>query len=685
MADRGTPHAPEPAVGDSAQLRNVVLVGAAGAGKTTLTESLALAAGAVNRAGNVPDGSTVSDYEEIEHRQQRSVQLSVVPVNWRGLRINLLDTPGYADFTGESGAGLRAAEAAVLVVSAADPIGLPTLALWRECRAAGLPTAIALTHLNAAHVRLDETLAACRDAFGDGHPDTVLPLHLPVLQGGRPAGSLELLTGRRYGEPGDLEPALTEAARGQLVEAIAGEDDTLLERYVAGEELDPASLTEALRREFLQGTLHPVLVTAPPPDPAGPAPGAAELLDLIAEAFPTPLERADGLPPGDPEAPAAVQVVHTGEDPYVGRLSLVRIFTGTLRPDTVLHLAGHPDERVTALSIPFGKQQHPVPLGLPGDLVCLARLAAARTGDALYADPAAEPFLEPWPQPEALLPTAVEAHSKADEDRLAQSLGKLSAQDPALRVEQNADTHQLVLWCTGEAHQAVVLDRLASRFGVHVDTVPYQVALRETFSTTASGHGRHVKQSGGHGQFAICDLTVEPLPGGGFEFVDKVVGGAVPRNFVPSVEKGVRAQLAHGVRAGYPLVDVRVTLTDGKAHSVDSSDAAFQTAGSLALREAAANGSIRLLEPVDEVQVLLPDEYQGAVLTDLSARRGHVLGTEPGGPGLSLVRAEVPELELTRYPVELRSLSHGTGHFTRTYVRHALMPASLAAQYSHAS
>ncbi|GAA0687313.1 elongation factor G-like protein EF-G2 [Kitasatospora atroaurantiaca] len=681
MADRGTPHAPAPTVDRPAQLRNVVLVGASGAGKTTLVESLALTAGALTRAGSVPEGTTVSDYEEIEHQQQRSVQLSLVPVAWRDTKINLLDTPGYADFTGELRAGLRAAEAAVLVLSAAEPIGLTALSVWRECRAAGLPTAIALTHLNAAHIRLDETLAACQEAFGEeGHPDSVLPLHLPVLKDGHLYGSLELLTGRTYGDPGDLPDA--EVARGRLVEAIAGEDDTLLERYVAGEDLDPASLTEALRREFLQGTLHPVLATAPPADPSEPPVGAAELLDLITEAFPTPAERQDELPPCDPDAPVIAQVVHTSEDPYVGRLSLVRVFSGTVRPDTTLHLARHPDERVTALTSPFGKQQRPVPHALSGDLVCLAKLSATRTGDTLASD---EQVIEPWSLPEALLPTAVEAHSKADEDKLSQSLARLTAQDPALRVEQNPDTHQLVLWCTGEAHQAVVLDRLRTRYGVHVDTVPYKVALRETFGTAASGHGRHVKQSGGHGQFAICDLEVEPLPGGGFEFVDKVVGGAVPRNFIPSVEKGVRAQLAHGVLAGYPMVDVRVTLRDGKAHSVDSSDAAFQTAAALALREAASHGSVRLLEPVDEVQVLLPDEYQGAVLTDLSARRGHVLGTERGGPGLSLVRAEVPEIELTRYPVELRSLSHGTGQFSRTYVRHAPMPAALAAQYEHAS
>ncbi|MER5639872.1 elongation factor G [Kitasatospora sp. NPDC002227] len=670
MAAQSQQHPPAPVVPDSSALRNVVLLGPSGAGKTTLVESLALAAGAITRAGTVPDGTTVSDHEEIEHRQQRSVQLSLVPLAHQGVKVNLLDTPGYADFAGDLQAGLRAAEGALLVLSAAEPIGLPALEYWRHCQAAGLPTAIVLTHLNAAHVRLEDAYAACQEAFGE-HPDAVLPLQLVTLRDGRLLGSLDLLTGRRYGEPDPAEDG--HEARARLVEAIAGEDDTLLERYLAGEELDSAALTAALRREFLQGALHPVVASAPPLG------GAAELLDLIAEIFPTPLERADELPACDPEAPVTAQVVHTSEDPYVGRLSLVRVFSGTLRPDSTLHSPGHPDERVTGLTTPFGHHQRPATEALAGDLVCLARLGAARTGDSLGAG---DQVVPPWPQPEALLPIAVEAHSKADEDRLAQSLAKLTAQDPAVRVEQNPDTHQLVLWCTGEAHQSVVLDRLENRFGVHVDTVPYQVALRETFATAGSGHGRHVKQSGGHGQFAICDLTVEPLPGGGFEFVDKVVGGAVPRNFVPSVEKGVRAQLAHGVLAGYPLVDVRVTLTDGKAHSVDSSDAAFQTAGSLALKEAAAHASVRLLEPVDEVQVLLPDEYQGAVLSDLAARRGHVLGTEPGGPGLSLVRAEVPELELTRYPVELRSLSHGTGHFTRSYVRHAPMPQAVAANFA---
>lgn len=287
--------------------------------------------------------------------------------------------------------------------------------------------------------------------------------------------------------------------------------------------------------------------------------------------------------------------------------------------------------------------------------------------------------MDPWAAPDPLLPLAIRAHSKADEDKLSQGLSRLVAEDPTMRLEQNQDTHQVVLWCLGEAHQDVALDRLRSHYGVQVDSVPHKVPLRETFAAPATGRGRHVKQSGGHGQYAICEIDVEPLPpGSGIEFVDKVVGGAVPRQFIPSVEKGVRAQAARGVAAGHPLVDVRITLRDGKSHSVDSSDAAFQTAGALALREAAADTRIQLLEPVAEVRVLVPDDYVGPVMSDLSGRRGRVIGTEQSGPGRTLVRAEVPELEIGRYAIELRSLSHGAGRFDRVYARHEAMPPQLA-------
>ncbi|MEV3956762.1 elongation factor G-like protein EF-G2 [Streptomyces albogriseolus] len=698
-------------------VRNVVLVGHSGSGKTTLVEALALTAGAVNRAGRVEDGGTVSDYDEIEHRQQRSVQLSLVPVEWNGIKVNLLDTPGYADFVGELRAGLRAADAALFVVSAADGVDGSTRMVWDECAAVGMPRALVITHLEAARADFEEMTRVCAETFGGDDPDAVLPLYLPLRgpegpDGHAPVtGLIGLLTRKLFdyssgertvSEPvGDQVP-LIEEARGRLIEGIISEseDETLMDRYLGGEDVDVKTLIDDAERAVARGVFFPVLAAAPAAPGARQGLGTVELLDLITGGFPTPLEHGtpavttpDGRPrelkPCDPDAPLVAEVVKTSSDPYVGRLSLVRVFSGTLRADQTVHVSGHGltdrghedhdvDERVGALSTPFGKVQRPVSHVIAGDLACVAKLSRAETGDTLSSkdDPL---VMEAWEMPDPLLPLAIEAHSKADEDKLSQGLARLVAEDPTMRLEQNQDTHQVVLWCLGEAHADVALERLRSRYGVQVDVVPHRVALRETFGGRASGRGRHVKQSGGHGQFAICEIEVEPLPNGsGIEFVDKVVGGAVPRQFVPSVEKGVRTQARKGVAAGHPLVDVRVTLLDGKAHSVDSSDAAFQTAGALALREAAADARIHLLEPVAEVSVLVGDDYVGAVMSDLSGRRGRVLGTEQSPGGRTLIRAEVPEIEIGRYTVDLRSLSHGTARFSRRYVRHEPMPPQVA-------
>jgi elongation factor G len=420
----------------------------------------------------------------------------------------------------------------------------------------------------------------------------------------------------------------------------------------------------------------------------------------MTKAFPSPLEHEvppvttpEGKPKGplacDPEGPLVAEVVKTSTDPYVGRISLVRVFSGTLRPDLPVHVSGHGqearghadhdiDERVGALSSPLGKVQRGIDAGIAGDIVAVAKLLHAESGDTLSSkdDPM---LIEQWLMPDPLLPIAIRAHAKSDEDKLAQSMSRLVAEDATLRLEMNPETRQLVLWCMGEAHMDLVLDRLQNKFGVGVDTVAHRISLRETFGGAAKGHGRHVKQSGGHGQYAICDIEVEPLPSGsGFEFVDKVVGGAVPRNFIPSVEKGVRAQMERGVAAGYPVIDLRVTLYDGKAHSVDSSDMAFQTAGALALKDAAAKTSILLLEPVDSLEILVADEYVGAIMGDLSSRRGRVSGSEPSDNGRTVIRADAPEVEIGRYAIELRSLSHGTGTFTRNYLAHEPMPPQLA-------
>ncbi|TJZ41882.1 elongation factor G-like protein EF-G2 [Streptomyces piniterrae] len=701
-------------------LRNVVLVGHSGSGKTTLVEALALASGAVNRAGRVEEGGCLSDYDEIEHRQQRSVQLSLVPVDWGGIKINLLDTPGYADFVGELRAGLRAADAALFVVSASDGVAGATRMVWDECAAVGMPRALVITHLEASRADFDEITEVSRSTFGGENPDAVLPLYLPLYgtpgaDGHAPVhGLIGLLSQRVFdyssGERTERAPTadelpMIEQARNRLIEGIIAEseDESLMDRYLGGEDIDVKTLIGDLETAVARGTFHPVLAAAPAVDGSKQGLGTVELLELITGGFPTPAEReapavtgTDGGPREsltcDPDGPLAAEVVKTSSDPYVGRISLVRVFSGTLRPDETVHVSGHGledrghedhdvDERVGALSAPFGKQQRPLSQAIAGDLACVAKLSRAETGDTLSAKDA--PLLmEPWTMPDPLLPVAIQAHSKPDEDKLSQGLARLVAEDPTMRLEHNQDTHQVVLWCMGEAHVDVALERLRSRYGVQVDTVPHKVALRETFGEPAAARGRHVKQSGGHGQFAICEIEVEPLPGGsGIEFVDKVVGGAVPRQFIPSVEKGVRAQAARGVAVGHPLVDIRVTLLDGKAHSVDSSDAAFQTAGALALREAAGGVRIDLLEPVAVVSVLVPDEFVGPVMSDLSGRRGRVVGTEQSGAGRTLVRAEVPEIEIGRYAVDLRSLSHGTGRFHRVYLRHEPMPPQVAAKY----
>ncbi|GHJ38857.1 elongation factor G-like protein EF-G2 [Streptomyces sp. TS71-3] len=709
--------------GHPASVRNVVMVGHSGSGKTTLVEALALTAGAVNRAGRVEDGGTLSDYDEIEHRQQRSVQLSVIPLEWGDYKINLLDTPGYADFVGELRAGLRAADAALFVVSAAEGaegiMGAPR-AVWEECAAVGMPRAIVITHLEAARSDFEEMTRVCAEAFGADDPDAVLPLYLPLHGAPGPDGHAPVtgLTGllsqrlydyasgtREEHEPDEERLPLITEARNRLIEGIISEseDETLMDRYLGGAEIAVPTLVADLEKAVARGVFHPVLAAAPPPAGSRTGLGTVEVLELITGGFPSPLEHevpavttpqggSGPTPSCDPEGPLIAEVVKTASDPYVGRVSLVRVFSGTLRPDQMVHVSGHgmadhgtderdlheADERLGALSSPFGKQQRPLAQCVAGDLACISKLSHAETGDTLSGRDV--PLLmEPWDMPDPLLPLAIEAHSKADDDKLSQGLARLVAEDPTMRLEQNQDTHQLVLWCLGEAHADVALERLRSRYGVQVDLVPHKVSLRETFAAKAAGRGRHVKQSGGHGQFAICEIEVEPLPeGSGIEFVDKVVGGAVPRQFIPSVEKGVRAQAAKGVATGHPLVDVRVTLLDGKSHSVDSSDAAFQTAGALALREAAAGARIHLLEPVAEVRVLVGDSYVGSVMSDLSGRRGRVVGTEQTPGGRTLIRAEVPEIEIGRYAVDLRSVSHGTAQFGRSYARHEPMPSGIA-------
>ncbi|HET9141737.1 elongation factor G-like protein EF-G2 [Actinophytocola sp.] len=690
------------AVDDPAKVRNIVLVGPSGSGKTTLTEALLTAAGVISRAGSVTDGTTVCDHDPAAVRQQRSVGLAVAPLMHNGVKINLIDTPGYADFVGEVRAGLRAADAALFVVSAAEGVDPATTALWEECAAVGMPRAVVIARLDHQRADLAAELAACQEAFGAG----VMPLYLPA-SGGKP-GLIGLITQRYFdysggfppnvGDPDPADLAEITDARNALIEGIIAEseDESLMDRYLEGEDIEADTLVSDLETAVARGSFHPVI-----PVSAMTGVGLAEVLEALAGAFPSPLEHPipdvtdpQGNPQNelkaDPGGPLAAEVIRTSVDSYVGRVSLVRVFSGTLRPERPVHVSGHGmaerghedhdvDERVAHIYSPLGANLREVPYCVAGDVCALTKVTSAETGDTVSA-PDKPLLMRPWQMPEPLLPVAIIAKTRSDEDALSRNLNRLVAGDPTLRLERNAETHQLVLWCMGEAHADVVLARLRAG-GADVDTEPVKIALRETFATKARGHGRHVKQSGGHGQYAVCDIEVEPLPvGAGFEFLDKVVGGAVPHQFIGSVEKGVRAQLVKGLQAGFPVVDIRVTLFDGKAHSVDSSDAAFQTAGSLALKDAASNGRISLLEPIDEVEVRLPDDHLGTVLGDLSSRRGRVLGTEAdAAAGYSKVRAEVPATALLRYAIDLRSMTSGSATFTRSFVRFDPLPDSLAA------
>jgi elongation factor G len=682
------PRAPE-------RVRNVAVVGPAGAGKTTLVEALLARAGAIPRPGRVEDGTTTCDTEPVEVRTGRSVTLAVAQLEHGGHKLNLLDTPGTPDLVGELRAGLRAADAALFVVSAAGGVDAVTAQLWEECDAVGMPRAVVVTQLDRPRADFDEAVAVCQRVLGEPSGDIVVPLHLPVHDDdGAVAGVVDLLTqrisdsssGERVVRDADPEhlPLLT-TARDELIEAVIAEseDEGLMEAYLAGE-VDVDVLVRDLETAVARGHLHPALAVVAPADI-----GTSELLDLLVAGFPSPCEhplprvtRPDGSPAApigcDPGGPLVAEVVRTTTDPYVGRLSVVRVFSGTLRPDVAVHVSGHGladrghpdhdvDERVGPLSSLLGATLRPVASAPAGDVCAVAKLTSAETGDTL-SDPADPLLVAPWDLPEPQLPVAVEAASRADEDRLATALQRLAAEDPTLRVEQRAETGQQLLWCVGETHAEVVLDRLRTRHGVEVDTPDVAVPLCETLARPVTVTGRQVKQSGGHGQYAVVVLEVAPgEPGSGITFAQRVVGGSVPSQFHSSVEKGVRAQAERGVTPGRPLVDLQVVLVDGKAHSVDSSDAAFQAAAAGAVREAVATAGARVLEPVCEVDVTVPSGYVGSVMSDLAGRRARVTGSEPHPEreDRTVVRAEVPEAELVRYASALRAVSHGTGTVVR--------------------
>lgn len=682
---------------DVESIRNVVLVGPSGAGKSRLFEHIV---------------GLVSGTRAPRAGTDRSTDLRAATVEREGVVITLIDAPGNPDFVGDVRAGLRAADAALFVVSAADGVDATTRALWHECAVVGMPRAVVITQLDANEADFIRTLEDCQAHFGTG----VQPLGIPVAGSeGAVTSIADLLLGEIHDYTGGGHRVVSEAReehaqafdtyRGALIEGIIeeSEDDTLMDRYLDGEDLPFEMLEANLLKAVAQGHFHPVL-----PASSENGAGIGVIVHLVAAAFPHPdlyplptVVPVDGGEPlsltSDPQGPLVAEVVHTRSDAYMGQQSLVRVFSGTLRTDRAIRVSGQmqrlgivtgeghadhdEDVRAGALGTPFDGEMLPKAQAIAGEIVVVTKLSSAQTSDSL-SDPAQPLLVTPWALPEALLPVGVAPVSRADEDRMPNAFRELAGEDPTLRIEVGVG--QIVLWTTGPAHLDLVLTRLKERFNVSLERVPVRVPLKETVIRKATAQGRHVKQSGGHGQFAVVQMTMEPLPRGtGNEFHETVVGGAVPRQFIQSVEKGALAQLDKGLLAGWPVVDAKVTLFDGKAHSVDSSDVAFQTAAALALKEMASTQTMALLEPIDTVRVTVDDEYLGAIMTDVSTRRGQILGTNQAEDqeGRSVLTASIPQLELLDYAITLRSLAHGTGTFTRELSGYEQLPDRLAKEH----
>ncbi len=656
----------------TSKIRNVALVGHGGAGKTTLTEALLFCSGAINRMGRVEDGNTVSDFDPEEQRRHISLSMALAPFEIDGYKVNLVDTPGYADFVGDVAAALRAVDLAVFVVSAVEGVEVQTEIAWRMAEDLGLPRAIFVNKLDRERASFDRTLDQLKERFGAG----VAPLELPIGEESEFRGVIDLLddvaityddaTGRSSEGAIPDDMAVEEhSVHDALVEGIVVADDDLMERYLGDETIDKKELAGALAKGIADASVFPVLCGS-----AVKLIGVDRLARFVVE---------EGPEPRVGEGDTAAVVFKTVVDPYVGRVNLFRVLQGTVKhDDTLVNGRTVADERLHQLTTMRGKEQEPVEEVPAGDLAAVAKLADTSTGDILGAR-GAKVDVEPFAVPEPVLAFAIKPKSKGDEDKLANALHRLQDEDPALRIERNPETHQTLLQGMGETHLSITLERLQRKFGVEVDTEDVKVPYRETITSTAEAEGKYKKQTGGHGQFGVAFLRVEPLErGGGFEFVDQIVGGAIPRQFIPAVEKGVRETMDQGGVFGYPVVDVKVTCFDGKFHPVDSSEMSFKMAGSIGFKDAMAKAGPILLEPISELVVTAPEANQGDIMGDLNSKRGRIQGSASVGNGEVEITALVPTSEVLRYAIDLRSLTGGRGRFTRNDSHYDPVPAHLA-------
>ncbi|MGO9965000.1 MAG: elongation factor G [Acidimicrobiales bacterium] len=672
----------------STKIRNVALIGHGGAGKTTLAEALLVAGGVLTRLGRTEDGTTVCDFEPEEVKRQISVSLSLAPFLYEDCKINIIDTPGYADFIAEVEAGLSVADLAVLVVSAVEGVEVQSEETWRLATELGIPRLVFVNKLERERADFERTLDQLRDRFGSG----IAPLELPIGNEAAFHGIADLLSDSAIfygaGKPttGPIPEEISELehrVRETLIEGIVVADDAMMERYLEGEVPSAKDLEATLAHGVASATVFPVVCGS-----ALTGVGVDRLASLICAIGPSPLARKsftvragnDTMQlPRDPDGPPLARVFKTIADPFVGRISLMSVLSGTLRPDmTLVDSRSHSEEKLHALQVMRGKETQPTSAAPAGDIVAVAKLSGVLTGDTLA--PKNQPVVAEGPRLRTpVLSIAVHPKAKGDDDKLMTAIHRLQEEDTALLVRRDDETHQTVLSGMGDTHLQIVCEKLNRKFGVAVETEPVQVPYRETITKSAEAEGKYKKQTGGHGQFGVANLRVEPLERGqGFEFVDAIVGGAIPRQFIPAVEKGVQDAMVTGGHFGYPVVDVRVTCYDGKFHTVDSSEMSFKMAASLGFKEALAAAGPVILEPVCRLEVTVPAPYQGDILGDLNSRRGRVLGTEAGERGEQVVIALVPASEIQRYATDLRSLTGGRGRFSVRHDHHEVVPAPLA-------
>jgi elongation factor G len=660
------------------RIRNLALLSHSGAGKTILAEAMLHAAGATTRMGTVEDGTTVSDYEPEEHKRTTSVNTAIMNVPWNGHKLNIIDTPGYADYRGEVASGIRVADAAVIVVAAQAGIEVGTGQMWRLAEERDLPRIVYVSKIDRENANFQGVVAALQDRFGRH----LVPVHLPVGAESSLSGVINVLDPDSE-VPSELESEFEEA-RERLIEAVAEIDDDLADKYLEGEEITQEEMLTGVKQGLMDGTLVPILAGAPLKGI-----GVSEFMDFAAAYLPSPADvpAVSARVPGsdetseidcDSSGPLAALVFKTAADPFVGKLSYFRVYSGTFQSDSQLQNANRGEaERIGQVFEVRGREQEAVSELAPGDIGAVTKLGSVLTGDTIGSRE--QPLILGGVEfPSQVYMMAVYPKTKADVDKMTSSLSRIVEEDPSIVLTRQPDTNEMIMGGLGDTHLDVAIEKMHRKFGVEMVLDIPRVPYKETISGRARVEYRHKKQTGGHGQFGHVWIEVEPLPRGtGFEFDNTIVGGAVPREYIPSVEKGVRGALSDGVVAGFPVVDMKATLVDGSFHTVDSSGVSFEIAGGHATTKGLQQARPVILEPIMSVDISVPDEFTGDIIGDLNSRRGRIQGMAPNGDGTTTVQVEAPQSEMLSYATEIRSQTQGQGSFTMEFDHFEEVPSHL--------